>query len=102
MGYLDWLTTIIGIVYFGAAELNPLFADITRTNLVAFTAIKLTTTIFLGFLCYLGERMLRRLKDRNSKSFLCCRIILTGGYVVAATFLLITILNNLFVVAKIV
>jgi ABC-type Na+ efflux pump permease subunit len=102
MGYLDWLTTVIGIVYFGAVELNPLFADIARTNLVAFTAIKLTTTIFLGLLCYLGERMLRRLKDKNSRSFLCCRIILTGGYVIAVTFLSITILNNLFVVARIV
>lgn len=100
MGYLDWLTTIIGIAYFGAVELNPLFADLTRTNLVAFTAVKLTTTIFLGLLAYLGERMLQRLKDENSTSFLCTRIILIGGYLIATTVLLATILNNLIVVAK--
>jgi hypothetical protein len=100
MGSIDWLTTIIGIVYFGAVEVNPFFADITRTNLVAFTAIKLTTTIFVGLLYYLGERMLQRLKDKNSKSFLCARITLRGGYVITTAVLLITILNNLIVVAK--
>ena len=102
MGYVDWLTTVIGVAYFGAVETNPLFADMTRTNLVAFTAIKLTTTIFLGLLCYLGVRMLQRREDKNSKSFLFSRIILMGGYGITATILLITILNNLIVVAKII
>ena len=102
MGYIDWLTTIIGIVYFGTAEFNPLFADIARTNLIVFTAIKLTATIFVGLSCYLGERILQRLKDKNSKSFPRSRIIFIGGYVIAATVLLVTILNNLLVVAKII
>jgi len=99
MGSIDWLTTIIGIVYFGAVEANP-FLNITRTNLVAFTAIKLTTTIFAGLWYYLGERMLQRLKDKNSKSVLCARITLRGGYVITTAVLLITILNNLIVVAE--
>jgi hypothetical protein len=99
MGSIDWLTTIIGIVYFGAVEVNP-FLDITRTNLVAFTAMKLTTTIFVGLWYYLGERMLLRLKDKNSKSFLCARITLRGGYVITTAVLLIAILNNLIVVAE--
>jgi hypothetical protein len=100
MGYMDWLTTIIGIAYFGAVEVNPFFADITRTNLVAFTAIKLMTTIFVGLLYYLGERMLLRLKDKKSKSFLCARIILRGGFVVITVILLSTVLNNLIVIGK--
>ena len=100
MGSMDWLTTIIGIFYFGAVEVNPFFADITRTNLVAFTAIKLTTTIFVGLLYYLGERMLLRLKDKKSKSFLCARITLRGGYVVITAVLLSAVLNNLIVIGK--
>lgn len=100
MGSMDWLTTIIGIVYFGAVEVNPFFADITRTNLAAFTAIKLTTTIFVGLLYYLGERMLRRLKDKKSKSFLCARITLRGGYVITTAILLSAVLNNLIVIGK--
>jgi len=100
MGYLDWLTTIIGIAYFGAVEGNPVMALLTRTNLVAFTAVKLTTATFAGLLAYQGERMLQRLEDKTSKSFLRARIILKAGYIIAATILLVTILNNLVVVAK--
>ena len=100
VGYLDWLTTIVGIVYFGAVEVNPLFANMTRTNLAAFTAIKLDATIFMGVLCYLGEKMLQRLRDKNSKSYVLSRIILRGGYLVTITVLLVTVLNNLIVVAE--
>ena len=100
MGSMDWLTTIIGIFYFGAVEVNPFFADITRTNLVAFTVIKLTTTLFVGLWYYLGERMLLRLKDKNSKSFLCARILLRGGFVVITVVLLFAVLNNLIVIGK--
>jgi hypothetical protein len=100
MGYMDWLTTMIGIFYFGAVEVNPFFAEITRTNLAAFTAIKLTTTIFVGLLYYLGERMLLRLKNKKSKSFLCARIILRGGFVVITAILLGAILNNIIVIGK--
>jgi hypothetical protein len=100
MGYADWLTTIVGIAYFGAVELNPLFAEITRTNLVAFTAIKMTTAIFTCLLFYAGETMLLRLKDRDSKYFSSSRIILMGGYVIMTTVLLIAILNNVIVVAR--
>ena len=100
MGYLDWLTTIIGIAYFGAVEGNPMMAQLTQTNLVAFTAVKLTTALFIGLLAYQGERMLQRLRDKNSKSFLRARFALRAGYIIVSTVLLFTILNNLIVVAK--
>jgi len=100
MGYMDWLTTMIGIVYFGAVEVNPFFVDIARTNLVAFTAIKLTTTIFVGVLYYVGDRMLMRLKDKESKSFLFARVTLRAGYVVITAVLLSAIVNNIIVIGK--
>jgi len=100
MGYMDWLTTIVGIFYFGAVEVNPFFADITRTNLVAFTVIKLATTIFVVLLYYLGERMLLRLKGTKSQSFLCARLVLRIGYLVITVILLSAILNNIIVISK--
>jgi hypothetical protein len=102
MGSMDWLTTIIAIVYFGAVEVNPFFAEITRTNLAAFTATKLTTTVFVGLLYYLGEKMLLRLKDKKSKTFLCARITLRGGYIVMTAILLTAVLNNLIVIGNII
>jgi len=100
MGYVDWLTTIIGIAYFGAVEVNPFLAELTRTNLVAFTALKLTAAMFVGLLSYQGERMLQKLKNTNSKYFLRARFALRAGYIIVSTVLLFTILNNLIVVAK--
>ena len=100
MGYLDWLTTIIGIAYFGAVEGNPVMAQLTQTNLVAFTAVKLTIALFVSLLAYQGERMLQRLKDKTSQSFLRARFTLRAGYVIITTVLLVTILNNIIVVAR--
>jgi hypothetical protein len=100
MGSMDWLTTIIGIVYFGAVEGNPFLAEITRTSLPAFTAIKLSTTIIVGLLFYKAEKTLLRTQDKNSRSFRCTRVILRGTYIAATVFLLIAVLNNLIVVAR--
>jgi Na+/H+ antiporter NhaD/arsenite permease-like protein len=100
MGYMDWFTTIIGIAYFGAVEINPLMAELTQTNLAAFTAVKLTSSIFVGLLYYQGEKMLQRLEEKKSKSFLRARTILRTGFVVATVVLLSAVINNIFVISK--
>jgi hypothetical protein len=100
MGSMDWLTTIIGIAYFGAVEGNPVLAEIARTSLPAFTAIKLFTTIIVGLLFYKAEKTLLRTQYQNSRSFRCTRIILRSAYIAATVFLLIAVLNNLIVVAR--
>jgi len=100
IGSMDWLTTMVGIAYFGAVENNPVLADITRTNLVAFTAIKLATTVFVGLLFYQAEKTLLRTQDKNSRSFLCARVTLRSAYIVATVLLLFAVLNNLIVVAR--
>ena len=97
---MDWLTTIIGIVFFGAVEGNPFLADLTRTSLLAFTAIKLSTTMFVGLLFYKADKLLLRSPDKNTRSFRCARIVLRVGYIIAMALLLMAVLNNLLVVAK--
>ena len=96
---MDWLTTVIGILYFGAVEGNPFIADVARTSLPAFTVIKLSITMFTGLWFYKAERILLRTQDKNSRSFQCTRIILKGAYIAATMFLLIAVLNNLVVFA---
>jgi hypothetical protein len=100
MGSMDWLTTIIGILYFGAVESNPFIADIARTSLPTFTAIKLSTTMFVGLMFCIAEKILLRTQDRNSRSFQCTCIILRGACIAATVFLLIAVLNNLIVFAR--
>jgi hypothetical protein len=100
MGSMDWLTTIIGIVYFGAVEGNPFLADIVSTSLPVFTAIKLSTTIIIGLLFYKAERTLLRTSDKNTRSFRYARIVLRVAYVAAMVLLLFAVLNNLSVVVR--
>jgi hypothetical protein len=100
IGSMDWLTTIIGIAYFGAVEGNPFLADITRTSLLSFTVIKLSTTIFVGLLFYQADKMLLRTQDKSTRSFRFTRIILRVAYITATALLLIAVINNLIVVVK--
>jgi hypothetical protein len=48
LGIIDWLTTMTGVVYFYATELNPLLAALTQTNIVLFSIVKLTAISSLG------------------------------------------------------
>ena len=60
MGSIDCLTTVIGVLYFGAAEMNPLMADIVSTNIFAFLALKISATFLIGFTYILAKRSLNK------------------------------------------
>lgn len=98
MGTLDWLTTMIGISYFGAIEGNPFLANIAGTSLTAFTAVKLTTTIVIGLMFYKAEKIINKSADNNTHSFKCAHLMLRSAYIIATAFLLIAVLNNIAVV----
>ena len=57
MGFLDCLTTVLGVLYFGAVEINPLFAGIIDSNILVYSGIKLSTAVLIGFLFYKGHAM---------------------------------------------
>ena len=100
MGSLDWVTTMIGILYFGAVEGNPFLAGLASTNLPAFTAIKLGTAVFVGFLFYQADKTLNRTENKSSKNFMLTRYLLKGAYLASAIFLLFAVLNNVLTVAN--
>jgi hypothetical protein len=100
MGSMDWLTTIIGIVYFGAVESNPFMAGLTSTSLVTFTAVKLATTVFVALLFYKAEKVLLVAPNKASRSFMLTRVILRASYVIVTALLLAAVVNNLLVVVK--
>jgi hypothetical protein len=100
MGSLDWLTTIVGIVCFGAVEGNPFLAGLASTNLPVFTAIKLGMAFFVGFLFYQADKTLNRVENKSSKGFVRTRYLLKGAYLASAVFLLFAVLNNVLMVAS--
>jgi hypothetical protein len=99
MGSLDWLTTIIGIACFGAVESNPFFAELATTNLLGFTAIKLSVAFFVGFLFYLAEKLFNHAENPEAKNTKLVRLILRSAYVASVVFLFFAVLNNVWIVA---
>ena len=101
MGSLDWLTTIVGVIFFGAVEGNPFLAGLASANLSAFTAIKLSTAFFVGFLFYQADKMLNKMENKSSRGFVLTRYVLRGAYLASIIILLIAVLNNVLLFANV-
>ena len=96
MGSIDCLTTVIGVLYFGAAELNPFLAGIVSTNIQAFIAIKVAATIFIR-LTYIQANKTLKTMNRNSKTFLYSHKLVKIAYAGMILFLITVVTNNLLI-----
>src|SRR4030067_2720945 len=95
MGSIDWLTTVIGIVCFGAVEVNPLFAALTQMNLLAFSVTKLLTVVLIGGLFYKAGSF-------KGESVGCASFSgrgLDSGYFASLVLLLFVVANNAIAIA---
>jgi hypothetical protein len=97
MGSIDALTTIIGVLHYGASELNPLLAGIVHTNIFAFVVLKLAATFFIGVTYIVARRMLNQTQDKTSKSYHYSNLFTKVAYAGVILFLAIVITNNFFV-----
>ena len=96
IGTLDWLTTLIGIAFFGATETNPLIANLTQTNILLFSAIKLTAITLTGLIFYRAET-----KTKLSQFSPSTKKFLHGGYAVCLLMLAVVVLNNFNAILKV-
>ncbi len=82
MGLLDWLTTVAGMVFFGATEANPILSGATKSNMMLFSAVKLTAVVLAGLSFYKAATLSRQTtKDwRFAKGFLngSCSLTVLG------------------------
>lgn len=101
-GAMDWLTTIIGVTWFGAVESNPFIANVVSSSLPVFAALKLAATVFFGLFFYLGERMLCKAQYVDIRSLQYARMILKSACVAVTVLLLIAVVNNLIVVVRLI
>jgi membrane protein DedA with SNARE-associated domain len=95
MGSLDCLTTVIGVLYYGAVELNPFMAGIVSTNILAFMAVKMCATFLIGFTYILATRTLKKTKNKETKSYKCSNSLLKIAYAGLVMFLIVVVVNNL-------
>lgn len=102
MGSMDLLTTIVGVVHFGAVECNPLLAGILNTNLTSFIALKVAATIFAGLLFYQAGKLLNQAQNKTAKAYRVTRHLMRATYLGIAVFMLTVLVNNMLVLASII
>jgi hypothetical protein len=99
-GTLDWLTTVIGIFFFGAVESNPFMAGFTSNSLFIFTFVKLSTTLVVAYLFHRADKTLRLEMYKEGGSFKFARVALKVAYIISTSLLVAAVLNNLIIVAR--
>lgn len=97
MGSLDCVTTIIGILYHGASELNPFMAGIVSTNIEAFLVVKLSATIIAAFSFLLASKTLMTTQNKNTKTFVYSSKLIKIASTSLLVFLVIVVANNLLI-----
>jgi uncharacterized membrane protein YidH (DUF202 family) len=100
MGSMDCVTTVIGILYFGAVECNPFLTGMASTNLPAFIILKAVTTVFICLIFYQADKILMKTQDKHSKAFKWTRILLKVAYVGIVVFMVVVVANNIMVLAR--
>lgn len=100
MGAIDCVTTVIGVVYSGAKELNPFMAGFANTNIGAFLAVKIAATLFIAGTYLLANRTLIKTQNKNTRSFKYSHKLIQVAYVGIMVFMIIVVTNNLLVLLK--
>lgn len=97
LGSIDAITTVLGVSYFGAAELNPFMTGIVNSNIMAFLVLKVSATFLIGFTYILAKRTLNKALDKETRSYRYSSWLIKAAYAGLAVFLIATVINNLFV-----
>jgi hypothetical protein len=94
MGSIDCLTTVIGVLYHGATELNPFMTGIVNSNIGDFLVVKVAATIFTAFTYILANRILMKTQNKSTKAFKYSLKLINIAYVGIIMFLGIVVANN--------
>jgi Domain of unknown function (DUF5658) len=98
-GSLDCVTTIIGTLFFGTVERNPILSSLVSTNVFGFALVKMTATIFVCLAFIQAEKILLKTKDQASKAFSFTHVLLQIAYAGTIIFLAFVVVNNLLVLS---
>jgi len=97
MGILDWLTTVTGVLCFGAVEINPLFAGLTKVNILVYSGIKLSIVVLTGFLFYKADKIEKMLRGNSHLG----KRFLEAGYFASFMILTAVVTSNIITVVRV-
>jgi hypothetical protein len=94
MGTIDCITTVIGVLYFGAVEINPFLSGIVN-NIPLFLVVKLSASLCIGGTYLLANAILNQTSDKTTRAFKYSSIGMKVAYAGVVIFLSLVVLNNL-------
>lgn len=97
MGSLDCATTVVGTLYYGATEMNPMLANVVG-NIPLFMALKLTATVFIASTYVLSAKILNTMQDKTVKSYRFGNAAIKIIYMCLVAFLVVVVANNVMVI----
>lgn len=96
LGFLDWLTTVAGLLSSRGAELNPVLSGLTRSSMLLFSVAKLSAVALAGFTAYKAVDIARNTKNR----WRLTNRLVNAGICLTVVALSITVANNMLIVLK--
>ena len=97
MGSLDCATTVIGTLYYGASEMNPMLSSVVG-NVPLFMALKLTATVFIAGTYILSAKILNTMQDKTARSYRFGSAAIKVIYMALVAFLVVVVANNVLVI----
>jgi hypothetical protein len=96
VGLLDWLTTVAGILFFGATEANPILTVLTKSGLLLFSVVKLSVVVIVG----LTFSKAVSVGESTTCGWNFTKVFIYGGYSLTILTLLIIVGSNIFVIFR--
>lgn len=93
---MDCITTAIGVLYYGAVEVNPVMASVVN-NVPVFMVVKLAATFCIGGTCIFANKILNSTSDKTTKAFRYGSIGMKITYMGLIAFMIVVVCNNLMV-----
>jgi hypothetical protein len=92
LGILDWLTTIIGLTFFGASEQNVMLETFIQCNPFVFSILKLSVVITVSLCLFKAANL-----SKCTYGWGCTKGILNMSYLMTAVSLIAVVANNVLV-----
>jgi hypothetical protein len=96
MGSIDCVTTVIGTLYYGASEMNPVLSGVV-SNVPLFMALKLSATLCIAGTYVLSTKILNNTRDKSTRSFRVGSAAIKVIYLGLVAFLVVVVVNNFIV-----
>ncbi|MGA3112674.1 MAG: DUF5658 family protein [Candidatus Bathyarchaeia archaeon] len=94
---MNCLTTVVGAMFFGAREANPVLAGLVSSNLSGFVVVKFAVTVTVSLIFVLAQKTLMRTSDQSTNAYKIGLRILKMAYFTIILFLALVVANNILV-----